>query len=141
MQTIPKFSTSPNGDSHTVFWGDQVIGKIDFNITTLKWEYSRYSQYPAITSGATAAECLKVAEQDHALVHASNEPCLAEAGYVNSIRLVRATDMASLTGHINQAKADGIPTIIWLAGEDAPLWWSECLQASVMAAYKGRAHQ
>lgn len=70
MQTIPKFLTKPNGDSHTVLWDSEVVGKIDFNITTLKWEYSRYSQYPAITSGNTAEECLEAAETDHAAQYA-----------------------------------------------------------------------
>ncbi|MFG6094329.1 hypothetical protein SPB21_03725 [Leptothoe sp. ISB3NOV94-8A] len=69
MQTIPKFSTSPNGDNYTILWGSEVIGKIDFNITTLKWEYSRYSAYPAVVSGGTADECLKAAKQDYTLTH------------------------------------------------------------------------
>lgn len=69
MQTIPKFSTKPNGDSCAVLWGDEVVGKIDFNITTLKWEYSRYSQYPAITAGDTAEDLIEFARADHADVH------------------------------------------------------------------------
>ena len=65
MQTIPKYSVKPNGDSYTILWGSEVIGKIDFNITTLKWEYSRYSQYPKISAGDTTEECLSAAEADY----------------------------------------------------------------------------
>lgn len=93
MQTIPKFSTKPNGDSHTVLWGDEIVGKIDFNITTLKWEYSRYSQYPAVASGNTAEECLEAAETDHtaqyaeplveviAIHHATTQPTYKAQGW------------------------------------------------------------
>lgn len=72
MQTITdssKFSTKPNGDGYTILWAGQLVGKIDFNITLLRWEYSRYSKYPEVAAGDTPEECLRAAEQDYAAVH------------------------------------------------------------------------
>lgn len=64
MQTIPKFSVKPNGDGYTVLWDGQVVGKIDINLTTGKWEYSRYSKYPEVVSADTADELIAIAQND-----------------------------------------------------------------------------
>ena len=34
-------------------------------------------------------------------------------------------------------KTYSVPCIIWLAGHDAPVYWSECLNEAAMAAYGG----
>ena len=122
MQTLtqnPLEFRQVHDTEYRLFVDGRNVGAIAFNITAMRWEYNRLSE--PVKAVGTLEQCKAAAEAD----------------YVNSIRLVCVTDMASLTQHINQAKADGIPTIIWQVGEDAPLWWTECLQASVRAARLG----
>ena len=88
MTITDKFEAQPNGDGHTILWNGQVIGKIDFNITSMRWEYSRYSQYPAVTQGNTSDECLQAAQADYAEVHKPKpvQPTVTVVGRVSARR-------------------------------------------------------
>lgn len=81
MKTLtPVFTTEPNGDAYTVLWDGETVGKIDFNITNMQWEYSRYSQYPEVVVKATPEECIEAARYDCA--NAKPEPVQAVVTHI-----------------------------------------------------------
>ena len=115
-----------------IYANNEVIGLIQTHpeLGPNLWEHRSYSNWHNSFIG-TYEEC----------------KALAEAEYINPtpIRvsetplLIHASSITGLDDAIAADKRANRSCIVWIAGEDAPVYWSKCLNESVMTAYRGKS--
>ncbi|NEZ64637.1 hypothetical protein D0962_17890 [Leptolyngbyaceae cyanobacterium CCMR0082] len=133
MQTISKTALEfrvANPSQTGIYANGDVIGLIQTHpeLGPNHWEYRSYSNWNNSFIG-TYDECKALAEAEYL----NPSPVLPSGTPL----LVHAATMAEVRDAIAADKVTDRSCIVWLAGDDAPLYWSECLQESVRAAYRG----